>query len=182
MISTIGLSLLAALAGATETGNARAEAEASEVGAVAAQAAEAHAHLMHGDIAAYRRAIQTAPDFILMDPFGGVPTGNPKSDADWERIGRYFRDGHEASFRLITSYRASDMIVLVANEYAHVAVGSLPTQDWALRVTLVFRREGNRWLLVHRHADPLEPGISLEEAGRITLGRRATKPDAGAGQ
>jgi len=182
MISTIGLSLLAALAGAPGTGNTRAEAEASEIGAVAARAAEAHAHLMHGDIAAYRRAIQTAPDFILMDPFGGVPTGNPKSDADWERIGRFFRDGRDASFRLIASYRASDMIVLVANEYAHVAVGSLPAQDWALRVTLVFRRDGNRWLLAHRHADPLEAGISLEEAGQITLGHRATKPVVGAGQ
>lgn len=182
MISTIGLSLLAALAGTTATGNASAEAETREVEAVAAQAAEAHAHLMRGDIAAYRRAIQTAPDFILMDPFGGVPTGNPKSDAHWERIGRYFRDGRDSRFDLIASYRSGDMIVLVANEYAHVAVGSLPAQNWVLRVTLVFRRDEGRWLLAHRHADPLARGISLEEAGQITLGRRATKPVSGDGR
>jgi ketosteroid isomerase-like protein len=182
IIPTLVLSLLAALVPFTAASNAREEADAREIEAIAAQAAEAHAHLMGGDIAAYRRAIQTAPDFILMDPFGGVPTGNPKSDEHWERIGRYFRDGSDASFRLIAYYRASDMIVLVANEYAHVAVGSLPAQDWALRVTLVFRREGGRWLLAHRHADPLALGISLEEAGQITLGRWTTKPVMGMGQ
>lgn len=171
----LSLSLLAALAAPIDAGHAR-EVEAREVESVAARAAEAHGHLMRGDVAAYRRAIQTAPDFILMDPFGGVPTGNPNSDAHWDRIGRYFRDGRNAGFALIASYRSSDMIVLVANEYAHVAVGSLPAQDWTLRVTLVFRRDEGRWLLAHRHADPLAPGISLEEAGKITLGLRAAKP------
>ena len=169
MISFIGLSLLAVLA---PTSSAPKEAEASEVEAVIARAAAAHEHLMRGDIAAYRRAIETAPDFILMDPFGGAPAGNPKSDAHWERIGRYFKAGRNAQFQPIVSYRSGDMIVLVANELAHVAVGSLPAQDWALRVTLVFRRDQGRWLLVHRHADPLARGIGLKEAGRITLGHQ----------
>jgi len=179
MISTIGLSLLAALALPADASHAPATADAREIETVATRAAEAHAHLMRGDIAAYRRAIEAAPDFILMDPFGGVPTGIPKSDAHWERIGRYFRGGRDSRFDLIASYRSSDMIVLVANEYAHVAVGSLPAQDWTLRVTLVFRRDEGRWLLAHRHADPLAPGISLQEAGQITLGRRAAKPAPG---
>jgi len=184
MISPIGLSLLAAIAPPPVAGNASVSArgEAREIEAVAAQAAEAHAHLMRGDIAAYRQTVQTAPDFILMDPFGGAPTGNPKSDEHWERIGRYFREGRDARFDLIASYQSNDIIVLVANEYAHVAVGSLPAQDWALRVTLVFRRDENRWLLAHRHADPLAPGISLGEAAWITLGGGAAKPVPGGGQ
>ena len=176
MISRIGLSLLAALAFPTEAGHASSGADAREIETVATRAAEAHAHLMRGDIAAYRRAIETAPDFILMDPFGGVPTGNPESDEHWERIGRYFRDGRDSRFDLIASYRSGDMIVLVANEYAHVAVGSLPAQGWTLRVTLVFRRDAGRWLLAHRHADPLAAGISLQQAGQITLGRQAASP------
>ena len=171
MISIIGLSLLAAFAPPVEANPEQRAAEARDVQTVIAQAAEAHEHLMRGDIAAYRRALQTAPDFILMDPFGGIPTGNPKSNEQWARIGRYFKDGRDARFQPVATYRSGDMIVLVANELAHVAVGSLPAQDWSLRVTLVFRQDQDRWILLHRHADPLTRGISLEEAGQITLGR-----------
>ena len=141
-----------------------------EVEALAARAATAHEHLMRGDIGGYRQAIEVTSDFLLMDPFGGRPSGPPQSDAHWDRIGRFFRDGHAASFELVGAYRSADLIVLVANERAHVAVGSLAAQDWSLRVTLVFRRENGSWKLAHRHADPLVRGVSLEEAARLTLG------------
>ena len=36
-----------------------------------------------------------------------------------------------------------------------------------MRVTQVYRREGSEWRLVHRHADPLVNGISLEQAAAI---------------
>lgn len=142
-----------------------------DVAALVSRAATAHERLMRGDIAGYRRAIEVTPDFLLMDPFGGRPSGAPKSDAHWNRIGRFFRDGDAASFELVGAYRSADLIVLVANERAHVAVGSLAAQDWSLRVTLVFRREDGAWRLAHRHADPLVRGVSLEEAARITLGQ-----------
>lgn len=141
-----------------------------DIEALADRAGHAHASLMQGDIARYRQAIALAPDFLLMDPFGGTPTGAPASDAHWERIGRIFRDGRDARFDLIRGWRSGDMAVLVANESAYVAVGSLSAQQWLLRVTLVFRRDGGDWRLVHRHADPLVKGVSLEQAGRITRG------------
>lgn len=138
-----------------------------------ARASQAHERLMRGDIEGYRRVMQVTPDFLLMDPFGGRPTGAPKSDAHWNRIGRIFRDGRAAVFEPIASYQSGDLAVIVATERAHVAVGSLPAQDWALRVTLVFRRDNGSWRLAHRHADPLAEGISLEQAGRLTRGARA---------
>ena len=149
----------------------------SDVETLAARAATAHERLMRGDIHGYREVIELTPDFLLMDPFGGRPSGAPKSDAHWNRIGSFFRDGAAASFELIGAYQSEDLIVLVANERAHVAVGTLAAQDWSLRVTLVFRWEKGAWRLAHRHADPLVHGLSLEEAARITLGQR----DAGVG-
>jgi ketosteroid isomerase-like protein len=146
-------------------------ADDPEVTALARRAADAHASLMQGDIKAYRNAIQLAADFTLMDPFGGQPTGVPTSDAQWQRIGRFFRAGRDATFELLTAYRAADLIVLVAREAAHVAVGSLPAQDWSLRVTLVFRRDREGWRLAHRHADPRVKGLTLDQAGKVTLGK-----------
>jgi ketosteroid isomerase-like protein len=55
-------------------------------------------------------------------------------------------------------------------ERQHGQVGGLPSQDWSLRVTLVFRREGSDWQLVHRHADPLVHGISLEQLAALARG------------
>jgi ketosteroid isomerase-like protein len=141
-----------------------------EVASLVKRAADAHNSLMKGDIETYRKAIQVTSDFILMDPFGGDPTGAPTSDAHWQRIGRFFKAGHNATFHLIKAYRSVDLVILVAHEAANVAVGSLPPQDWLLRVTLVFRRDQGVWRLAHRHADPLVRRLTLEQAGKVTLG------------
>lgn len=67
------------------------------------------------------------------------------------------------------------MVVLAVIEHAvAVEVGGLPAQDWDLRVTLVYRRETDGWRLVHRHADPLAVGISLEASA--ALGRGSLPP------
>jgi hypothetical protein len=43
------------------------------------------------------------------------------------------------------------MVVLVTIERVRGEVGGLEEQDWTLRVTQVYRREGGEWQLVHRH-------------------------------
>jgi len=47
----------------------------------------------------------------------------------------------------------------------------MPDQDWSLRVTLVFLREGPEWRLVHRHADPLVHAISMEHMAVLARGQ-----------
>jgi ketosteroid isomerase-like protein len=60
-----------------------------------------------------------------------------------------------------------DTVVLVMIERQHGEVGGLPDQDWPLRVTQVYRRDGSDWQLVHRHADPLVRPVDVEEAAAL---------------
>ena len=55
-------------------------------------------------------------------------------------------------------------------ERQHGQVGDLPEQDWSLRVTMVYRRDGSDWLLVHRHADPLVHPITQEQMASLARG------------
>jgi ketosteroid isomerase-like protein len=129
---------------------------------------------MVGDVGRYRALIQTAEDFTLMAPFGGGPTqGAHLSNERWASVGRFFRNGKDSTVEPVQAYRCGDMVVLALIERTHAEVGGLEGQDWALRVTLIFRRERDRWLLVRRHADPLVEGISLKEAAAIAR-RRST--------
>lgn len=134
-----------------------------------------NAALMAGDIERYESLIKLTDDFVLMSPFGAEPThARDITPETLARMGRFFRDG-DLRLELVQSWASRDMVVLALIERSAVAVGSLPKQEWALRVTLVYRREAAGWKLAHRHADPLVAGISLEEAGE--LARRA-KPNS----
>jgi ketosteroid isomerase-like protein len=131
---------------------------------------EANAALIRGDIDGYLALIEHAKDYTLMSPFGGTPTrGFDTSPERRKAIARFFKSG---SFRqeVVATYGVADMVVLVTIERVHGEVGGLEEQDWALRVTQVYRREGGEWQLVHRHADPLANGVSLEQAARLARG------------
>ncbi|MFT4101239.1 MAG: nuclear transport factor 2 family protein [Burkholderiaceae bacterium] len=122
---------------------------------------------MAGDIDGYRALITPTDDFTLMSPFGGTPTrGADLTEARWEALGRFFRNG-TLKQELVQAYGVADMIVLVVIEHGHGEVGGLPAQDWPLRVTLVYRRDDGQWRLAHRHADPLVRGVSLERAAAL---------------
>lgn len=168
-------SLLAAAAAGLSLDVAQAtDGQPSDGAAVASELAatseKANAALMGGDIRRYLAMVPLAPDFVLMSPFGGTPSrGGNYSPEQLDAIGRFFRKGSLRQ-EVVQTYVSDAMVVLAVIERAHVEVGGLPAQDWALRVTLVYRREGSSWQLVHRHADPLAHGISLEQAALLARG------------
>lgn len=143
-----------------------------DVADLADHALQGHAALMRGDLDTYFGHLAVSEDFTLMAPFGGPPTRGRLSSERWESVGRFFRNGRNASLELVQAWRGADMAVLAVIERAHVEVGGLQGQDWALRVTLAFRKQAGRWLLVHRHADPLVAGISLEQAAALARAPR----------
>lgn len=136
-------------------------------------AAEAASAYIRGDVRHYLTLIQHADDYTLMGPFGGEVThGFDASPANVEATERFFQGG-EAVLDVVHAYTSGDLVVLVAIERQHGRVGGLPDQDWSLRVTWVFRRDGGEWRVVHRHADPLVHSISFEHLAALAAANDA---------
>ena len=134
---------------------------------------ESNKALMRGDIERYVTLVKQADDFTLMSPFGGKPTRGALTPERMQEVGKFFKNG-TLQQELVHACSSPDMVVLAIIERAHVEVGGLPAQDWALRVTLVYRREGSAWRLAHRHADPLSHAINLTQSAALARGERAT--------
>ncbi len=137
---------------------------------LARRAAEKNAAFMRGDMHHWLNLAHIAPDFTLMQPFGGPPShGFQASPERLAELARLFQNG-ETSLEVSQTYESDTLIVLVMIERQQAKVGSLPRQDWSLRVTEVYRRDADEWQLVHRHADPLVHRITLEQAGTLARG------------
>lgn len=152
------------------SGSAGVAATEENVTELTKRTAEANSALVRGDIDRYLALVDHAKDYTLMAPFGGTPTrGLDTSPERRDAMGRFFKSG---TFRqeVVATYHSGDLVVLVTIERVHAEVGGLPEQDWSLRVTQVYRREGPAWQLVHRHADPLAMGISVEQAAALARG------------
>ena len=125
---------------------------------------------MRGDMDKWAGLTRIADDFTLMQPFGGEASrGFDMSPERLARLASYFRNG-DAKVELVQSYASGDLVVLAVVEREHGEVGGLPDQDWSLRVTLVYRRQGAEWWLVHRHADPLVRDVGLKTAAALARG------------
>jgi ketosteroid isomerase-like protein len=132
--------------------------------------AAANAALLRGDSKTWAELAPLAGDFVLFSPFGGTPSRYADYTPERiERMGRFFRNG-KFTQEIVQTFATDDMIVLATIERANVEVGGLPAQNWALRVTSVFRSEAGRWKLVHRHADPLANEISIADSARLGRG------------
>jgi ketosteroid isomerase-like protein len=148
---------------------------ADEVQKLIERSKESNAALLRGDSDRYRALVNLTEDFTLMSPFGGKPSHGAPNRAAMQEIGKFFRNG-SLKQEVVHAYASPDMVVLALIERAHVEVGGLPAQDWALRVTLVYQREGSEWRLAHRHADPLAHAISLTESAALARGDRSQGP------
>jgi hypothetical protein len=70
------------------------------------------------------------------------PGGSEEHIAALEEI---FSGGGQCELEVVQTYASGNLAVLVVVERQHGDVGDLPTQDWPLRGTLVFRLEGRVW-------------------------------------
>ena len=142
-----------------------------EVAKLVERVREAAGALMQGDVRRYFALVNEAPDYTLMPPTGGPTRHGPDSSpASIVALEKFFAGDGEADFELEHSYASGELVVLVGVERQRGTVGGLPDQDWSLRVTLVFRREGADWRLVHRHADALVQPIGMDQLSLLARG------------
>ncbi|HEY1250893.1 MAG TPA: nuclear transport factor 2 family protein [Thermoanaerobaculia bacterium] len=131
---------------------------------------KANQALVRGDIDEYVALTRHAKDYALMNPFGGAPS-HGFEDSPERRAGmkQFFKSG-TLKQEVVATFASDDLVVLVTIEHMHGEAGGLPEQDWTLRVTQVFRRDGSEWQLVHRHADPLGNKITVPQAAALARG------------
>ncbi|MBE1527957.1 ketosteroid isomerase-like protein [Sphingopyxis sp. OAS728] len=169
--------ILAAAASLPLLTGAAAPAEEAAIPELFELSRASNAALMQGEIDKYQSLLTLSDDFLLMSPFGGTPThARDITPETMARMGRFFRNG-DLRLELVNGWASKDMVALALIERSHVAVGDVPEQEWALRVTLVYKRDAKGWTLAHRHADPLVGGIAMKEAAELAA-RPAPTPAA----
>ena len=130
---------------------------------------EATTAFLRGDMEGYLALTPHAAGFTLFNPFGGEATRYDDRRESLRAAAAFFEDG-EARVELVEAHASGDLLVLVMIERQRARVGGLAGQDWSLRVTQVYHREGGEWRLAHRHADPLVRRIGLERAAELARG------------
>jgi ketosteroid isomerase-like protein len=131
---------------------------------------EAAAAYIRGDVYRYIELFDHPDDYTLMPPYGGETVhGFEYTDESLAETSRFFVSG-EATLEVEGTYTSGNLVVLAAVERQHGEIGDFPDQDLSLRVTIVFRRVGDRWQIVHRHADPLVREIPMDHMAHLARG------------
>jgi ketosteroid isomerase-like protein len=132
---------------------------------------EAAVAYIRGEIRRSLDLVPHASDYSLMPPYGGETMhGYNPTPEQIKTTTKFFAGPGEAQFDIEATYTSGALAVLVGVERQHGVVGGFPEQDWSLRVTLVFRFEGGTWYMVHRHADPLVHGITMDQVSALARG------------
>src|SRR5690242_9093584 len=85
---------------------------AEVVDALIRRSGEANAALMRGDVDRFRALVPHADDYLLMSPFGGIPTcGAALTEEKWSAVGRFFRNGTFEQ-TVLQSHATAAMVVL----------------------------------------------------------------------
>lgn len=109
-----------------------------------------------GDPEPAKATFSHGEDVSLANPWGPPVVG-------WERVSKAldsaaarFKDGRVTAVDGLTKHVTSDLAAFLDIEHWQAKLGGgEEVSSFDLRVTSIYRPEGDTWALVHRHADPI---------------------------
>jgi ketosteroid isomerase-like protein len=120
------------------------------------QREEASRAFLNGDIGPLDRIATQVSPATIFGPKGDCVAGADKVNAANASGARNFESGGESRFEVLQMAAGDGLAYWAGIQWAGARMKGKPeTVPFNLRVTEVFRREGDEWKLIHRHADPL---------------------------
>jgi len=108
-----------------------------------------------GDAQPLAGMVATDGAATFFPPHGGKVTGAKQVAARYARDVKAFAPGGRSGFEVLQSESAGRLAFWTGFQTARVTIGG-KSMRMKLRITEIFRREGDGWKMVHRHADTLD--------------------------
>ena len=129
---------------------------AKDLDAAVALSRAAVAGVISGDAQRIQDLYSTADDVTLGNPFGPFVKGRQAVEATTAAAAARYHGGQLAQFDTVARFETDSLACVVETENFETRLAEDgPLTPLSLRVTSVYRREGDAWHLVHRHADPI---------------------------
>jgi ketosteroid isomerase-like protein len=111
---------------------------------------------VRGDAAPLRRVTTQVSPATFFGPKGGDTRGASEVFSRYEGDAKGFAPEGQSSFEILHLAASDGVAYWVGYQHAMAHLrGKSEAVPMKLRVTELFRREGDQWKLVHRHADSL---------------------------
>jgi len=111
---------------------------------------------VQGNAAPLSRMVTHHSPATFFAPTGGYEQGADAVSTKYEHDAESFKSGGDSHFEILQMEAGNDIAFWVGFQRATAQMeGSKEAVLFNLRITEIFRREGDDWKLIHRHADSL---------------------------